>query len=505
MATIPEPNMVPTIPSGALPQTPVSEWADNTNDLLGGHVTRTPVGTPGPAVPGRFFSQTEPDPESVSNTLQANAGVGAQKPEQEREGTSLLATAQATLAAATTYLPPGLAAYLPSNPSEVSPDAESVSAAASESSFPPLPPSSPSVSASSVSSLPRQDTTESTGDPQRLDSSATGASAPLSTMVHTGHSSSAIAPSPNLPRATSGLHPSHPGAVVASDSASSTTQSSANDTPQLVQSPTSMSPSPSAHSPQSQAQLSSSDLKPSHPGVASVSSADSDVHALHLPTHIVYRGHPHPTPHAVPVPVSSSNANASETTPAASTPSLVPSTGGDSGYTASTEGGTPLATPTDVPMAPGIAIQGSAALNSSRIQDTVPTGDLDETSQPNLAGVGAGAQGSAALNSSRLQDTVPTGDLDQPSSLSPVGGPGAGVQGSAALNSSRLQDTVPTGDLDVDAGTEGDFDEPPSRDEFNSQDEKEDVDAGAGKTKSKKPKLMQRLKEKMHVGGGGSS
>jgi hypothetical protein len=99
--------MVPTIPSGTLPQTPSKEWAENMTDLLGSHVTRTPVGTPGPDIPGGFPAHLEPDADAVDAPSSADASP---KPVEEDSG--LLATAQATLAAATAYLPPGLAAYL---------------------------------------------------------------------------------------------------------------------------------------------------------------------------------------------------------------------------------------------------------------------------------------------------------------------------------------------------------------------------------------------------------
>ncbi|KAJ7915766.1 hypothetical protein B0H13DRAFT_1610070 [Mycena leptocephala] len=87
------PNLVP----GALPQTPASEWAENMKDVLGGHVTRTPVGTPGPAIPGGFPAHLKPD-----------------TPDDAPQGT-LLASAQSympSLATAKAYLPQAVAAYL---------------------------------------------------------------------------------------------------------------------------------------------------------------------------------------------------------------------------------------------------------------------------------------------------------------------------------------------------------------------------------------------------------
>ncbi|KAJ7214897.1 hypothetical protein GGX14DRAFT_329869, partial [Mycena pura] len=93
----------PKISSGALPQTPAREWAENTNEQLGAHSAhRAPVGTPGAAVPGAF--PAEHDSES------ADAGES-----------SLLASAQSylpaqadvvrALSAAKGYLPESVAAY----------------------------------------------------------------------------------------------------------------------------------------------------------------------------------------------------------------------------------------------------------------------------------------------------------------------------------------------------------------------------------------------------------
>ncbi|KAJ7443398.1 hypothetical protein B0H11DRAFT_2250840 [Mycena galericulata] len=77
MTTIHE-NLVPTIPSGTLPQTPAAEWADNVQDSLGAHVTRTPVGTPGPKVPGGWNDEVEPPTSSTGVGNCAPYGEGAQ-------------------------------------------------------------------------------------------------------------------------------------------------------------------------------------------------------------------------------------------------------------------------------------------------------------------------------------------------------------------------------------------------------------------------------------------
>jgi hypothetical protein len=101
------------------------------------------------------------------------------------------------------------------------------------------------------------------------------------------------------------------------------------------------------------------------------------------------------------------------------------------------------------------------------------------------------------LNSSRFEDNVPTGDFT----------PRLEGQGSAALNSSRLQDNVPTGDMLVspNRSEEADDDASSGSNSENVVDADASADAdGDGTKKSKqpkKPKLMQRLKERMHIGG----
>ncbi|KAJ6592878.1 hypothetical protein B0H19DRAFT_1245688 [Mycena capillaripes] len=485
--------MVPTIPSGTLPQTPANEWADGMNDLISGHVTRTPVGTPGPAVPGAFPSHLEPDPVPNSTGTANDASMGAHE--------SLFATAQSflpTLATAKAYLPQGVAAYLPSS--------ETLTTPASESSLPPLPPSSSSLS--STSTLPRQDSSAGTyfpstdPDPSRT---ATGDSAALSTRAHTGHSSSAIPPpSPSAipPRPASGLIPAHPG--VARDSQSAFT----HDSGPQVQSPLpqELADADSGSSPRPRA---TSGLLPSHPAAPGAAQMHAQrTHALQGP---VLTPTPTPTPADL------------------STPSLVhtASTGGDSGYAASTE--TELATPGSGPLlsppvaapemvpsyaqqpaygaaaaAPGAGLQGSSALNSSRVVDNVPTGDFDA---PSGEGEGdapmSGVQGSTALNSSQLADNVPRGDLNAPPKETEGDAPTLGVQGSAALNSSQMADNVPTSDLsDVSGQGSSDGDGVVGGGEDQDADAEEGDAHAKGKGKGKKPKLLQRLKEKMHVGHG---
>ncbi|KAJ7358335.1 hypothetical protein DFH08DRAFT_441195 [Mycena albidolilacea] len=67
------PDLVPTISSGALPQTSASEWAEDISDLLAAHVTRTPVGIVTPQLPGYF------DGQKSEHTLPSNAAYATQQ------------------------------------------------------------------------------------------------------------------------------------------------------------------------------------------------------------------------------------------------------------------------------------------------------------------------------------------------------------------------------------------------------------------------------------------
>ncbi|KAF8144209.1 hypothetical protein K438DRAFT_1993089 [Mycena galopus ATCC 62051] len=95
-------------------------------------------------------------------------------------------------------------------------------------------------------------------------------------------------------------------------------------------------------------------------------------------------------------------------------------------------------------------------------------------------------QGSAALNSARLADPVPTGDFAAASALSPVGGQGSAAQLLAA-------------DVDEPASESGTADDTNTAGDSN----------GDGKEKKmencKKSNLIQRFKEKMHRDVGSSS
>ncbi|KAJ6592899.1 hypothetical protein B0H19DRAFT_1088730, partial [Mycena capillaripes] len=198
------------------------------------------------------------------------------------------------------------------------------------------------------------------------------------------------------------------------------------------------------------------------------------VHAI--PTHALQGTHP--TPHAVPPTPGDASA---------STPSLVPSTGGDSGYAASTEPGSNVATPGEV----------EAAFSP------ISTPGLPQYAQQPAYGAAAGV-GVQAPNSSGVPE-VDSAPNPAPTREAEGDDPTFGVQGSAALNSSRVADNVPTGDFDAptggvsqdaDADAEGDAD-------GDADEDAEEEQEGGDNDGKKKPKLIQRLKEKMHVGGGG--
>jgi hypothetical protein len=164
------------------------------------------------------------------------------------------------------------------------------------------------------------------------------------------------------------------------------------NTPQLVQSPVPLAPgestdlalaaessgsAPSAST--TQEPRPTSGLLPSHPGAARAV-ADHAPHVNAVPTDSLDAVHPRP--HAVPA--------SSMSTSMASTPSL---TGGGSGYAASSEsvptpGAEPAFTPTpgdgEGEGYAGVGAHGSAALDSSCLQDNVPTGNLDLPQGPDV-------------------------------------------------------------------------------------------------------------------------
>ncbi|KAJ7269521.1 hypothetical protein C8J57DRAFT_1005488, partial [Mycena rebaudengoi] len=91
----------PNIESSALPATPAAEWADSTNGILGAHVTSTPLGTPGPRIPGAY---PETPKGGDSTLLETAKGYMPAQADVQRAITNAGQTAKA-------YLPQGVASY----------------------------------------------------------------------------------------------------------------------------------------------------------------------------------------------------------------------------------------------------------------------------------------------------------------------------------------------------------------------------------------------------------
>ncbi|KAJ7186034.1 hypothetical protein C8R46DRAFT_1343126 [Mycena filopes] len=105
----PTTNLVPTIESTALPSTPANEWAESTRGILDAHQKpSTPLDTPDEnPIPGSFPAERAPEPRSEETVLEkAKAAV----PEEDQVQRAITNAGQAAKA----YLPPSVAAYLPS-------------------------------------------------------------------------------------------------------------------------------------------------------------------------------------------------------------------------------------------------------------------------------------------------------------------------------------------------------------------------------------------------------
>ncbi|KAJ7834953.1 hypothetical protein B0H14DRAFT_3461635 [Mycena olivaceomarginata] len=400
-------------------------------------------------------------------------------------------------AAATAYLPPGLAAYLPASPIQ----------ALNQQPRPrnhlsPAPALLHIVTTSSVSTLGRQDGvdvghgagvpyTESAPEPYRAASSEPtnvhSATLPNDRLdspplppqhkpqhTHTGHASSlsGVAPtsvsvsspaststprptsglipptraslflscslSPALPEPTSGLVPSHPGAAA---------------TPPLTESPAPLSTVTKGTDTDASIPQPTPGLIPSHPGVSS-------------PRHTLGA---HPTPHAIPASASSPRADNAAAVDA-STPSLASaaSTGGDSGYAASTE--------TEGPATPG-------SVSAPASWPTPPA--YVGGAAAGAAGGGAGETRLEPLRAARYRRATspPLPVTTAPTTLA-----------SRDPQSQYADDEGANGDDQLDSGSDAD-----------DKGDGEVGEAGEGRPKkSKKPKLIQRLKEKMHVGSASS-
>ncbi|KAJ7108004.1 hypothetical protein C8R43DRAFT_1044451 [Mycena crocata] len=456
---LPPPNLVPTISSGALP-TPAIEWAEDMNDILGAHITRTPVGTPGPSVPGGFSALSEPDGAQDASLLET---AKAYLPAQD--------VMQRALGNAKAYLSEEVGAYFPD------------------------------ITNRSSTSLPRQDTSESTAvdighgasvpythsgpepylqaqaqfqpSPSDLPRTPSAFDFPApptrdltndSTTVHTGHSmSSAI--SPSEPRCSSApsveSNSSLPPSTLESTSSTSTFESgSASSTLEsassvhLVSTPVSQSSFDSAPT----AYFDSRNPIPTVHSIPTARLADSV----------------HPTPHAIPgpashlisrSPVSHLDGTSSHFESLASTPSLVASV--DSGYAASEESG--LATPVDAPPHPFTAHLDPASFRP--LNAAPPAGPFTPLTAT-----------TTGLNVYRGADS--THQLD------PAMGAGAGMAGVGAGGTGQ-EERETLQQEERNSGSSG---------ELNTSEE---IDTGNEKKSAKKPKLMQRLKEKIQVGAGG--
>ncbi|KAJ6476992.1 hypothetical protein C8R45DRAFT_1102278 [Mycena sanguinolenta] len=267
-------------------------------------------------------------------------------------------------------------------------------------------------------------------------------------------------------------------------------------------------------------------LKPSHPGVDASNASEGNVHALHLPTHIRHP-HPHPTPVAVSASAHTPNVNdADNSILAASTPSLVPSASGvggdtDSGYAASTESGTP-APPT--PLTPSAFHLRQTSTGQERETHILPPMHIPPSAARAVGDVVARAEtGDSPLLDSVRFDSPPSNSMGDAPSASSAPAPSAsriGDEGVVSVTDERLTgvDDAPLSPLVVspsaraatgDSGVEGEVDEPPSPDAdtegVEGGVEGDNGEQGEGGKKSEKPKLLQQLKEKMHVGGGGLS
>ncbi|KAJ7717127.1 hypothetical protein B0H16DRAFT_1701056 [Mycena metata] len=502
---------------------PTDEWADGNPHHTHARPRR------------RWRFPTHLESESYSST----PNVGAAHAQDAQSYLPSLEQAKA-------YLPQGVAAYLPSSPSTASAPVDvghATSVPYTESAPEPYRQDTNSSSTVNVGHGATVPYTESAPEPysqpqsdaQSQTSFATststhsgpglagvGAFSPSSpthsTTAHTGHAASAT----GVPPPASGLLSSHPGVGGGGDAHTPSPALGAPGppSPAVVQSPTALEPRASTElalaaehpvsSPLSGAvgvnagrPRSTSGLLASHPVVASSSAAGRPT-----PSPDLLPSHPAagPQPHVHAYPAHTYDSASSSTSATTSTPNVhayptqsldaavarhptphavpLPSSSIDSGYAASSESG--LVSPPPPPPHSG---------NNSNNGATFPpfVGDLGLSSTTGAQST-HGVQGSAALNSSRLADVVPTGDFDRSAHHEHSG---------AGVHTGNL---VPTGD-------------PPST-EYNTSSSTPDADssggsaeegeggdgdgktegAWGGKGKGRKGKLLQKLKEKMHVG-----
>jgi len=193
-------NLVPTIESATLPQTPASEWAESTNNILNAHKPSTPLDKPGPPIPKAFPEEQAPEQGGETLVDTAKAYLPAQEDVQ-----------RAMANAAKAYLPERVAAYIPASESELAP---------------PRPPFLTDDTSSGLSNLSTEAQAGSLMPPLTDSSSTlylsrnpTESAGNLSTTVHTGTPASLHPVSP-LPSSTDGLSTPHTTSLAPLSSAS---------------------------------------------------------------------------------------------------------------------------------------------------------------------------------------------------------------------------------------------------------------------------------------------
>ncbi|KAJ7051560.1 hypothetical protein C8F01DRAFT_638856 [Mycena amicta] len=377
-------HLVPKISSTALPTTPADEWAGELSDLLRSHVTLTPSAK----LTGGFDLSTSSRPGMGRSMSSDSVGLSLRRSKAD--------CGPINPSLSLPWMLPRRDSGLVDPAHNPQPQRDSTNASTTVHtghSSSPIP--------SSV--LPRPTSVLVPSHPgASLDH---GDSSNASTAVHTGHSSSAVAPA--IPRPTSGLIPSHPGVSSATVSRSTSNTSFPR---QYTESSARFVDSPAPGS----LSFASAIIDPSsHMGskplvqcpVPLSSQIQSSIDSPSLPRPAT----PERQEHELAPPVTSDASTpclVSPVPPGQSEMSL-----GDSGYAASSESGrmstrTPSLLPSELHTVPNplanrtFCIQGSAALNSTRLIDTIPTSDLPSE-----------VTSSEAFQHARLEDFVPQSHL----------------------------------------------------------------------------------------------
>ncbi|KAJ7511365.1 hypothetical protein B0H11DRAFT_2215194 [Mycena galericulata] len=177
-------HFVPTIDSATLPKTPADEWAENTNSMLSGaRGEESSNYSPQMQKQGREIPGSFPEEQQTNGNASANGGTLLDSaktylPAQDDMQRAMTGAGQA----AKSYLPPSVAAYLPSSSS--SPQSTSVPEETDPDLAPPRPPFAAASRDTSASTLTNASTEAQAGSP-RPDSfsSSTTSFAPTATMA----------------------------------------------------------------------------------------------------------------------------------------------------------------------------------------------------------------------------------------------------------------------------------------------------------------------------------